>query len=105
MTGRSRKPSSRPRRTSTALFIGQWIRALGHRPVDVVRATGINEGYLSELIAGRKKNPSAVVLLENATFLNIPIQYLFRPPPDQKFLQEAAAIDPAVLAKLRGTHH
>lgn len=78
---------------------------MGRRPVDVVRATGINEGYLSELIAGNKTNPSAEVLLEIADFLGIPMQYFYRPPPTREQLDQTAGIDPVVLAKLKSSNH
>lgn len=104
MVGRPRNAPRRPQRGHTArggLFIGEWIRALGYRPVDVVRATGVNEGYLSELISGKKRNPSVSLLADIADFLGIPMGLLRRPPPDQEFIREAAAIDPAILSRLK----
>lgn len=82
------------------LFIGEWVRALGFRQVEIVRATRINEGYLSELINGNKKNPSFDVLNQIADFLGIPVSYFNRAPPDREFMKEAAELDPKVLAKL-----
>ena len=73
--------------------------------MDVVRATKINEGYLSELISGKKKNPSADALYKIADFLEIPLDYLYRLPPDRAFIEEAAKFDPSVLAKLRAGNH
>jgi transcriptional regulator with XRE-family HTH domain len=95
---------AKPQRRPPTLFIGQWVRALGYRPIDVVRATGLNEGYLSELIAGRKTNPSNAVLHTIATAIGIPWHYLLRPPPSPEFLEEAATLDPAVLVRLRSRH-
>jgi transcriptional regulator with XRE-family HTH domain len=66
----------------------------------VVRATGINEGYLSELISGAKKNPSFEILNQIADFLGIPVNYFNRPPPDRDFIAEAAGLDPRVIARL-----
>lgn len=84
------------------LYIGQWIRALGVRQIDVVRATGMNEGYLSELCSGKsKKNPSRALLQSIADALDIPVDYLRRPPPDQHFIQQASQIDPAIISRLK----
>lgn len=99
MVGRTR---SRPpkRQAQRKLFLGPWIRALGRKQVEIVRKTGINEGYLSQLISGEKTNPSADVVMEIADFLGIPMQYLYRPPPDREFLAEASKLDMAVLQKI-----
>jgi transcriptional regulator with XRE-family HTH domain len=101
------KPQKRrpPPRQFRKLFVGEWIRALNYRQVDVVRATGINEGYLSELISGGKKNPSFQVLSQIADFLGIPVSYFNRPPPDREFIAEAAELDPKVLARLMPPRH
>ena len=102
MQKRPQKPVQPFRRQFRLLYIGQWIRALGKRPIDVVTATGLTESYLSLLISGKRKNPSAHVLATIAEYLEIPISYLYRPPPDQQFLEKAAEIDPSVLVRLRG---
>ena len=96
-----KKAVQRPMRHFRLLYIGQWIRALGKRPVDVVRATGINEGYMSELISGGKKNPSGLVLVQIAEYLGIPLSYFYRPPPAQEVLDQVSEIDPAILSRLR----
>jgi hypothetical protein len=98
MVGRTR--SKRPRKPADPLFIGQWIRAMGHKPAEVTRAIGLNEGYLSELISGAKRNPGGTVLMDIADFLRIPVDYLRRPPPSREFLEQASILDPAVLLRL-----
>lgn len=105
MPGKSRTTRAAPQRQFKKLYIGEWIRALGLRQVDVVRGTGINEGYLSSLISGGKKNPSFDLLNQVADFLGIPISYFNRPPPDKEFLAEAAELDPKVLTKLMTPKH
>lgn len=104
MTG---KLKSRPAaaRQFRKLFVGEWVRALGIKQVEIVRATGINEGYLSELMNGRKKNPSFAILTQIAEFLGIPVSYFNRAPPDREFIAEAAELDPKVLAKLMLPRH
>jgi transcriptional regulator with XRE-family HTH domain len=99
---KSPRNARRARRPGRPLYIGQWIRALHMRQIDVVRGTGINERYLSELCSGTsKKRPSEALLADLADFLGIPIDYLYRPPPAAEFIQEASRLDPAVLARLR----
>lgn len=95
---RRKSPISRQFRL---LYIGQWIRALGARPVDIAKTTGINEGYLSELINGRKKNPSGHTLAVISDFLGIPMSYLYRPPPSQDVIESVSEMDPAVLSRLQ----
>lgn len=102
--GMGQRPAKRRTASSTQfrpLYIGQWIRALHKRPRDVSKGTGINEGYISQLISGEKKNPSGAKLALIAEYLDIPLGYLYRPPPGQEFLEEAATLDPAILSRLR----
>lgn len=95
-----------PRRPPRKLFIGEWIRVLEHKQVEVVRATGINEGYLSALCSGKyNKRPSYDILKMIADFLGIPVDYFDRPPPDKRFLTEAAGLDPRVIARLTTLKH
>lgn len=103
--GMSKSPKTarrRVRREPPPVYIGEWIRALGRRPVDVVRATGMNEGYLSSLINGDKKNPSPALVAEIARALDIPAAYLYSPPPDRALIERTSWIAPDILARLRG---
>lgn len=98
---RKRQARPKPKREVRPLFLGQWIRALSAKQVDVVRATGMNEGYLSELCSGRsKKDPGSALLADIADSLGIPVDYLYRPPPGKESIREVGWIDPAVLARL-----
>lgn len=101
MVKRPVKPRARPQRAPLPLFLGQWLRALGIKQVDVVRGTTVSEGYVSQLVSGEKKNPNPAILNEIADFLGIPLHYLRRPPPPKEFLQEVGALDPAVIERLR----
>ena len=82
------------------LFVGPWIRAHGKRPSEVARGTGINEGYLSSIISGKKKNPSTEKLALIADFLKMPLGDLYKAPPPQAVLDQVAKYDPAVILRL-----
>lgn len=102
--GMPQKPTiarRRPRPASPPLHIGEWIRALGMRPADVARATGRNEGYLSEIINGRKTRPSLGLQQEIADAIGVPVHYFLRPPPPREVIEQAGSLDPSVLARLR----
>src|SRR5581483_10762365 len=74
----------RPRRQNPQAYIGQWIRAFGLKPAEVARAAEVNEGYLSQLISGEKKNPSVGLLMDLARAMPQPFHYtqFYQPPPD-----------------------
>jgi hypothetical protein len=99
----NRARPKRPPPPKMPLYVGQWLSALGIRPREVVKATGINEGYLSEIISGKKTGVGTAKVAQIAAVLGIPWQYLYRPPPDRKVIDEAISLDPAVLARLRET--
>jgi transcriptional regulator with XRE-family HTH domain len=101
MVGKTLKRSAQ-RPATRRLYLGEWIRAMGRKPAEVAKAADINEGYLSQLISGQKKNPSALLLHSIADFIGIPMQYLYRPPPNRTWLAEAADLEPAILERLIG---
>lgn len=105
MVGRRKTPSRQPARPQPSLFLGEWIRALGKSQKDVATAAGMSEAYLSQLISGRRTNPSAGALLDIAKYLGIPLQSLYQPPPDREFLDQARQLDPALLNRLVGSKH
>lgn len=82
------------------LYVGPWIRACETTQAEVSRKTGINEGYLSEIISGKKKNPSAAKLRQIAGFLKIPLGDLYKPPPPAAVLAQIADYDPEVITRL-----
>lgn len=99
------KPPQKPRnargritRPQPAFTGGQWIRALGVDQREIATAAGMNEGYLSQLCSGQKKNPSRGVVADIAKALKIHPDALQRVPPST--LDEAKDFDPETLATL-----
>lgn len=90
-----KKPPAKP-----PLYLGPWIRACKTTPAEVSRGTGINEGYLSQMISGKKDNPSGAKLSLIADFLEIPLGNLYKPPPPAAVLDQIADFDPKVIARL-----
>jgi transcriptional regulator with XRE-family HTH domain len=88
-------PSDSPR-----LYVGEWIRASDTTPAEVSREAPINEGYLSGIISGNKKNPSGSKLALIARVLGITVPALYSPPPSAKLLDQVADYDPEVVIRL-----
>lgn len=101
MVIRLKNPRRRARRVPPPLYIGPWIRSLGSTPSQVAREIGMNEGYLSELISGKKSNPSLSIQCEIAKFLKIPHTYFLRPPPAAEILKETSGLDAGTIARLK----
>ena len=89
-----------PKRTYRPLYIGQWIIRLGRKPREVAAAAGIDESYLSNLISGEKRNPSAAVLFDISDVLGITVNDLYRPPPPASAVERAGELSPAQIAAL-----
>jgi transcriptional regulator with XRE-family HTH domain len=83
------------------LFIGEWFDALGMKPADCARETGIGAPYLSLLIAHKRENPSPQMRDQIADFLGIHWTKLYEPPPDAEFLAKLRTIDPKTLNRLK----
>ncbi len=73
---------------------------MGFSPARVSRETGINEGYISQLISGEKSNPSYGILREIADHIGVPVAIFEKPPPDPKLTGELANLPPSVRDKL-----
>lgn len=84
-----------------APFLGAWIYRLGTTPRKIVEATKINEGYLSELINGGKRNPSDRLLKVIAAHLGVPVDTFRKPPPSESAIEQVSHLDPAILARLK----
>ena len=85
---------------SPRLYVGEWIRASETTPAEVSREAPINEGYLSGIISGNKKNPSGAKLALIARFLGIAVPALYSAPPSAKLLDQVADYDPEVVIRL-----
>lgn len=83
------------------LHIGLWINALGRQQSEIAANLGVNEGYLSQLISGQKRNPSYDLVKRLADELGIPIDYLRRKPPTRADVEQVMALDPGVLNRIR----
>lgn len=98
-------------RSSTKLFrplhVGEWVAQFmaqsGRQQEDIADATGITDAYLSELMSGKKKNPSAHVLRALSEELGITINDFYRKPPSQSQLDRLKNLSPsdaAILSRL-----
>ncbi len=95
-------PSQRHREPPPALYIREWLVALGTRARDVSRGARINEGYLSQLISGQKIKASAATLKRIGDYLGLPDWTdLYKRPPSREAIKAAAMLNPATLARLR----
>lgn len=74
----TRKPLDR----FSTLYIGQWLTKLGRKASDVSKKSGVDEGYLSQLISGEKKNPAAAQMMAIAEELGISVNALYKKPPE-----------------------
>ena len=102
MTIRPKVPVRRPRRPPPTLYIGEWLRRLGMKQVEVARACEIGESHMS-LIVSRGKYPSPGLLAAIADAIGVPEHVLRQPPPDEATVRATAGLDPAILARL-GQH-
>ncbi len=76
--GMVKKP---PERFDT-LYIGQWITKLGRKQGEVAKKSGVDEGYMSQLISGEKTNPGGPYLMAISEELGITVNQLYEEPPE-----------------------
>ncbi len=81
-------------------YLGQWIRCLNLKQVEVAEAAKISESYLSQLISNPKKNPKAEVLLAISEFLKLTVNDLYDPPPVKGEMEATQQLSPRQSAAL-----
>jgi transcriptional regulator with XRE-family HTH domain len=97
---KAKQPVEPPEVDDDKLYLGEWLKALGIRPAKVARETGINEGYLSSLISGRKRNPTRSILLRIAKSIGIEWHLLYEPPPPKAVIEQIKKYGTGVLQRL-----
>lgn len=89
-----------PKKTPRKLQLGPWLRRLGRKQVDVAKAAGVGESYISSLIKGDKIGPTPEVLLDISEYLEITVNDLYTLPPSPESFKAIQAIAPAQQALL-----
>lgn len=89
-----------PRKTFKKLYIGEWINRRGRYPAEVADKIGYSEGYMSEIISGKKKNPSTQFLLAIADDLDLTLNDLYSAPPSEEVLKNVGKLSPTDQATL-----
>ena len=82
------------------LCLGQWIRRLDLRQVDVARDAHITESYLSTLISNPQKKPTPDVLIALSNAIGITVNDLYRLPPPTTAVEATQKLTPQQLAVL-----
>lgn len=82
------------------LFIGEWVLQSRRPQEEIADKVDITDAYLSELVSGRKKNPSVHILRVLADELGITINDFYRKPPSASQLERLKNISPADAAVL-----
>lgn len=92
-------------RSSTRLFrplyVGEWVAQSRRQQEDIAESAGITDAYLSELMSGKKKNPSAHVLRALSEVLGITINDFYEKPPTAAQMDRLKNLSPADAATLR----
>jgi transcriptional regulator with XRE-family HTH domain len=97
-----KKPlQKRPRPEYVPVFLAEWIEKLNKRPVDLVDAGVISEGYLSLLRNGGRTNPSPGKLKQIGDYLGIDWRDMYRRPPSNEAVDEVEGLGPSTMAAIR----
>jgi transcriptional regulator with XRE-family HTH domain len=76
------------------LYLAEWLEVLGHSQTDAAEVAGVGQSYISNIIAGRRPNPSTFVLLRLSEWLGITVNDLFEPPPDDAIVKAIRGLSP-----------
>jgi transcriptional regulator with XRE-family HTH domain len=82
------------------LHLGEWLARLNVKQADLARDVEVSEPYLSNLISGKKLNPSVSLLLTISDRLGISVNDLYKPPPSIAALEDLRNYSPSVVQQL-----
>lgn len=87
------------------LFVSEWVaqwiaQRPGRQQTDLADEAGITDGYLSELMSGKKKNPSAHALYALSEAMGITINDFYQKPPTAAELERFRNLSPSDAAML-----
>lgn len=87
------------------LHLGEWLARLNVKQADLARDVEVSEPYLSNLISGKKLNPSINLLLKISDRLGITVNDLYKPPPSISALDDLKNFSPAAVQQLLDQRH
>jgi transcriptional regulator with XRE-family HTH domain len=82
------------------LHLGEWLARLSVKQTDLARDVSITESYLSNLISGKKVNPSISLLLQISDRLGLSVNDLYKQPPSISAIEDLKNFSPAVVKQL-----
>ena len=97
---RQSRRMAKARKDLPRLYLGPWFARLGRKPSEIARKVGIEESYLSLLISGDKKNPSAAIVYAISEELGISMNDLYRHPPERDVTNAIVKLRPDQLSAL-----
>ena len=89
-----------PKRTYRTIYLGEWLAATGRDQAGVAKAGDVDQSYISNMIARRRPNPSAHVLMGISEYIGCTVNDLYRPPPPRATLERINGLSPEARATL-----
>lgn len=83
------------------LYIGEWIKALGLKQIDIARKAGLKKSYFNLLCSRKRDNPSLNVLQAIADAMELNILDLQKPPPPSQSIDHIQNIPIDLIERLR----
>lgn len=82
------------------LYLGEWFSVLGFKAAKVARESGINEGYLSQLIGRKKTNPTRSTLKKIGKVVGVEWHLFYELPPPRSAIEHLHKYGPSLLERL-----
>jgi hypothetical protein len=76
------------------LHLGEWMSRFDARAVDIAKAAGVGQSYISSIISGKKPNPRFTILVKITDHLGISVNDLTRPPPPSEEFDRVRKLTP-----------
>jgi hypothetical protein len=76
------------------LHLGPWLRRMGLKQIQVARKAGIGKSYMSQLVSGKKDDPSALHVLAISEAMGVTVNALYRLPPTQQQVDQVRKLTP-----------
>lgn len=82
------------------IHLGDWLEFFEIGPSEAGEIAGVTQGYISNIVAGRKPNVNVLILLKLSDHMGVTVNDFYRPLPSRSQLKALEDLSPKARAAI-----
>lgn len=82
------------------IFLGDWLEEFEIGASEAAKIAGVTQGYISNIVAGRKPNINVLILLKLSDRMGVTVNDFYRPLPNKSQLNALKELSPKAQAAI-----